>query len=108
MIDRRRLLKTAALVYLALTAIALAIAWAAGIDLGSLLRLDWTQAAIGVAAVVPMSIVFFVAPDLKDRVVDLLGPALAQCRLFDLVLLAAMAGVSEELLFRGALEGWLQ
>jgi membrane protease YdiL (CAAX protease family) len=108
MIDRRGLLKTAALVYLVLTAISLAIAWLAGVDLGSLLRFDWMGAAIGVAAVVPMSIVFFVAPDLKDRVVDLLGPALAQCRLFDLVLLAAMAGVSEELLFRGAIEGWLQ
>ena len=79
-----------------------------GLDLRPLLRFDWTQAAIGVAAVVPMSIVFFVAPDLKDRVVDLLGPALAQSRMFDLVLLAAMAGVSEELVFRGALEGWLQ
>ncbi len=54
-----------------------------------------------------MSIVFFVAPDLKDHVVDLLGPALAECRLFDLLLLAALAGVSEELVFRGAIEGWL-
>jgi uncharacterized protein len=108
MIDRRGLLKTAALVYLALTAVALGIAWLAGVDLRPLLHFDWTQAALGVAAVVPMSIVFFVAPDLKDKVVDLLGSALAECRLFDLVLLAAMAGVSEELVFRGALEGWLE
>jgi membrane protease YdiL (CAAX protease family) len=108
MIDRRGLLKTAALVYLALTVVALGVAWAAGVDLRPLLRFDWTAAALGVGAVVPMSIVFFVAPDLKDKVVDLLGPALAECRMFDLMLLAAMAGVSEELVFRGAIEGWLQ
>jgi len=108
MIDRRGLLKTAALVYVALTAVALGIAWLAGVDLRPLLRFDWTAAAIGIAAVVPMSIVFFVAPDLKDKVVDLLGPALAECRMLDLVLLAAMAGISEELVFRGAIEGWLR
>jgi membrane protease YdiL (CAAX protease family) len=108
MIDRRGLLKTAALVYLALTVVALGIAWAAGVDLRPLLRFDWRAAALGVAAVAPMSIVFFVAPDLKDKVVDLLGPALAECRFFDLLLLAALAGVAEELVFRGAIEGWLQ
>ncbi|HVJ84064.1 MAG TPA: CPBP family intramembrane glutamic endopeptidase [Caulifigura sp.] len=107
MIDRRGLLKTAVLVYAVLTVVALAIAWLAKVDLRPLLQFDAVQAAIGLAAVVPMSIVFFVAPDLKDRVVDLLGPALAECRMVDLVLLAAMAGVSEELVFRGALEGWL-
>jgi membrane protease YdiL (CAAX protease family) len=108
MIDRRGLLKTAVLVYLTLTAFALGLAWAAGVDLRPLLRFDWAGAALGVAAVVPMSVVFFVAPDLKDRVVDLMGEALARCRLFDLVLLAVMAGVSEELVFRGAIEGWLR
>ncbi|OAI51655.1 hypothetical protein AYO47_06935 [Planctomyces sp. SCGC AG-212-M04] len=108
MIDRRGLLKTAALVYLALTVVALGVAWGAGVDLRPLLRFNWTAAALGVAAVVPMSLVFFVAPDLKDKVVDLLGPALAECRFFDLLLLAALAGVAEELVFRGAIEGWLQ
>ncbi len=108
MIDRLGLLRTAAVVYLVLTAAALLLAWLAGVDFVPLLRFSWTQAAIGLAAVVPMSVVFFIAPDLKDRVVDLLGPALAQCRFFDLLLLAAMAGISEELLFRGALEGWLR
>jgi len=108
MIDRRGLLKTAALVYLVLTAVAVALAWLTRVDLESLLRFEWTGLLIGLAAVLPMSIVFFIAPDLKDRVVDLLGPALAQCRWYDLVLLAAMAGISEELVFRGALEGWLR
>ncbi|QDT53496.1 CAAX amino terminal protease self- immunity [Caulifigura coniformis] len=108
MIDRRGLLRTAAFVYLALTALAVLIAWLVGLDLTSLLRPDPEEAAIGLAAVLPMSVVFFIAPDLKDRVVDLLGPALAQCRWYDLVALAAMAGISEELVFRGALEGWLR
>jgi len=108
MTDRQGLLKTAVLLYLAMTAVALLIAWLAGVDLRPLLRWDWTQAALGVAAVLPMSIVFFVAPDLKDQVVDLLGPALARCRFHELVALAAMAGVAEELVFRGALEGWLR
>ena len=108
MIDRAGLMRTALVVYLGLTAAALLIAWIAGVDLRPLLRFELWQFAIGVAAVVPMSIVFFVAPDLKDHVVDLLGRTLAECRLFDLVLLAAMAGIAEELVFRGALEGWLR
>lgn len=107
MIDRRGLLRTAAAVYLALTALACGLAWLASIELGPLLAVDLKGLAIGVAAVVPMSAVFFIAPDLKDRVVDLLGPALAECRLWELMLLAGMAGVSEEILFRGTIEGWL-
>jgi uncharacterized protein len=107
-IDRHGLLRTAALVYSVLIALALAGAWLAAVDLAPLIRFDWRGALVGLLAVLPMSVVFFIAPDLKDKVVELLGPALAQCRLWELVLLAAMAGVSEELLFRGTLEGWLR
>jgi uncharacterized protein len=108
MIDRPGLFRTAAAVYAALTAGALVLAWLTDVDLAPLLAVDLWSVGLGVAAVVPMSVVFFIAPDLKDQVVDLLGPALAECRLLELLLLAAMAGVSEELLFRGALEGWLR
>lgn len=107
-IDRPGLFRTAAVVYAALTAGALLLAWLADVDLAALLAVDLSSVGLGMAAVVPMSIVFFIAPDLKDQVVDLIGPALARCRVWELFVLAAMAGVSEELLFRGALEGWLR
>jgi uncharacterized protein len=36
-----------------------------------------------------------------------LGPSLAACRWYDLLLLGAVAGIGEELLFRGVLHPWL-
>ncbi len=108
MIDRRGLLKTAVAVYGVLTAIAVGLAWVAGVGLARQLEPEAAGLLLGVAAVVPMSVVFFIAPDLKDQVVDLLGPALSACRIHELAFLALLAGVAEELLFRGALEGWLR
>ena len=43
-----------------------------------------------------------------DRfLVDNLGPPLAACRWYDLLLLAAAAGLCEEVLFRGVLQPWM-
>ena len=37
----------------------------------------------------------------------MLGAALSRCRWYDLIILAALAGFGEELLFRGMLQPWL-
>jgi uncharacterized protein len=48
---------------------------------------------------------------IKRLVLELLGPALGTCRWYELVLVAALAGLGEELLFRGVVqrlfERWL-
>ena len=43
------------------------------------------------------------SPDLRQQATETLGASLSRCRWYDLVVLAALAGVGEELLFRGVL-----
>jgi membrane protease YdiL (CAAX protease family) len=45
---------------------------------------------------------------IKELVLETLGPSLAACRWYDIVLLAALAGFGEELLFRGVLQVLLE
>lgn len=71
------------------------------------LTLDLPGVLWGVAAVVPMLGLIVLATDLRRQVREMLGASLAACRWYDLAALALLAGVGEELLFRGVLEPWL-
>ena len=71
------------------------------------LRLEPVDLVWGTLAFLPMVGILFLATDLKRQVRELLGQSLAACRWYDLAALAVLAGVSEELLFRGVLEPWL-
>lgn len=62
---------------------------------------------VGLLAVLPMLVVFATARNLRSLVVDLLGRPLSLCTWYDLLLLAALAGLGEELMFRGVLEPWI-
>lgn len=91
---------------------AIGLAWLAGIDLRDITV--WSVDSLGqsLAAVVPLLGLFFltyrwpVGPlvRIKQILVDVMGPALAACRWYDLPLLAGLAGLGEELLFRGVLQ----
>ncbi|HTI50610.1 MAG TPA: type II CAAX endopeptidase family protein [Planctomycetaceae bacterium] len=71
-----------------------------------------SSVAWGTAATVPMLLLFLICyrwpvgpfRRIKQLLVETLGPSLAACRWYDLLLLAAVAGVGEELLFRGVLQ----
>jgi membrane protease YdiL (CAAX protease family) len=86
-----------------------------GID--PLERFAWTGQGLGwgLAATVPMFVLFAISyrwpigpfKRIKQVLIEALGPSLAACRWYDLLLLAAVAGISEELLFRGVLQPWL-
>lgn len=86
-----------------------ALALGAWCDIAPLssIRLNVADAALGAAAILPMLLAFWLARPLRKLVVELLGPALALCTWYDLVLLAALAGFGEELLFRGTLQPWV-
>jgi membrane protease YdiL (CAAX protease family) len=106
-VSRAQFLNLAGIVQGGLVFLALALGWLAGIEpLGSI---RWTarDAAWGAAAILPMLAAFFVAPGLRQIVIDLLGRLLSLCRWYDLLLLSALAGVGEELLFRGVLQPWM-
>ena len=78
-------------------------------------RWDAGDAALGAAACVPMLLLFLLilwAPvgplkGLKQVAVDFIKPLFAPCTLFDLAVISLLAGVGEELLFRGVLQGAL-
>jgi membrane protease YdiL (CAAX protease family) len=88
------------------------LGWWFGID--PLGKLEWEARGVawGVAAAVPMFGLFLLANRLpvgplrriKQFLHEALGPSLIVCRWYDLLLVAAVAGIGEELLFRGVLQ----
>lgn len=79
------------------------------LDLPVLDRLHWSwrDCGWGLLATLPMLLVLAAAGRLRRLVADLIGQPLSLCTWYDLVLLAALAGVGEELLFRGLLTSWI-
>lgn len=77
-------------------------------------KLHWSVPGLawGVGATLPMFLLFAVSyrwpigpvRRIKRLLAETLGPSLAVCRWYDLLLLAAVAGIGEELLFRGVLQ----
>jgi membrane protease YdiL (CAAX protease family) len=104
--DRSGLLKTAFVFYGVALAVTAALAWLTDTELAAELRPTLWSLLVGIAAVVPMSLVFVFAHELRDLIVELLGKPLSRCRLLELAVLAVLAGIVEELLFRGVLQTW--
>ncbi len=98
-----------------LVAIAFVAGWLLNVKPVAELYWDWWGFVVGLAATLPMLLLFGVlywidiAPlrQIREMLSEMLSPLLAQCRWFDLVLLALMAGVCEEILFRGFMQLWL-
>ena len=96
-----------------------ALAWllgrAVGIEPGATLRAEPRAAALGVVATLPLLPIAWWglrsgwSPLARIRAImdELLPPLFAGCRLPELALIAAAAGVGEELLFRGLIQSWL-
>ena len=104
---RRDLMKWGILVEGGLVVLAIALGWLAGVDPWQF-HLSWSAVLWGLGGIVPMLGAYFISGDVRNLVVRLLGPALGQCRWYDLVLLATLAGLGEELLFRGTMELYLE
>jgi len=70
----------------------------------------------GIAAALPMFVLFILAhrfafgpfKQIRRFLIEALGPSLAACRWYDLILLAGLAGITEEVLFRGLLQIWIE
>lgn len=93
--------------------IVVAGALGAWFEVDALEKLGWTTSALGwgVGATIPAFFLFLIGyrvptsafQDIRRFLLDALGPPLGRCRWYELLLIAAVAGLAEELLFRGVL-----
>lgn len=105
--DRGSFLNTAGALQGGIVLLALGLGWISGTAPLRSMSWDVTAVLVGTAAILPMLGCLAFARRLRDLVTQLLGRPLSLCRWYDLVLLAALAGFGEELLFRGVLQPWL-
>jgi uncharacterized protein len=110
--DRSHFLRLAAIFEGGLIFVALGLGLIFRVDPFTDFHLDGTGVALGVAAaLLPFLAVlaserfrFSALERIKRLVLDLLGPSLVACRWYELVFVAAVAGIGEELVFRGVLQ----
>jgi len=101
---------------LGLGGIGLLIAWLAGLSLGSQIHLAWAGLLQGMAATLPMLGLLAILSqsrwpplvELRRQVDELLGTLFRYRGLGEMALVASVAGLGEELLFRGVLQPLLQ
>ena len=99
----------------ALVVLAMGLGWLVAIQPFDMLDVSWKSLCLGLLGVLPMLAFFAVtyqvdfAPfrRIKDFLIEIVGPILLRIRWYDVILLSLLAGVCEELLFRGLLQTWL-
>jgi uncharacterized protein len=111
-----RFFKSACLFEAALIVVAVVLGWLG--DTNPFASLHYSQSAIfyGVIGTIPLFLLFLVLEQLTaESVVNIrrflletLGAALYRYHWADLFMLAAIAGLSEEILFRGVIQPWME
>lgn len=103
---RRGFLNLAALFEGGTLLAALALGWATGVLAETPISLNGPDLLWGFVAIPPMFIGLRYTTGIRRQVVDVIGKSLSLCRWYDLAALALLAGLGEELLFRGVLQPW--
>lgn len=114
--DPERFFKSACLFESGLIVVAIILGWVAGINPFATLHYSENAILYGVLGTIPLFLLFLILERITaDSVVTIrrfllesLGPALHRYHWSDLFILAAIAGISEEILFRGVLQPWLE
>jgi membrane protease YdiL (CAAX protease family) len=114
--NRSQFLRLAAVFEGGLILVALALGLVVRIDPFADFHVDRAGVLLGLAAALPPFLLlaatdrfrFSALERIKRIVLQLLGPALAACRWYELVVVAALAGFGEELVFRGVLQRCLE
>ena len=114
--DRGQFLNLSAIFEGSLVVVAFLLGWLLDVDPVQSLAFRWSDVLWGAAAALPIFAAFLLAhlfplgplKRIKRFLVEVLGPPLSACRWYDLLLLAGLAGLAEEILFRGLLQPWLE
>ncbi|MEI6267834.1 MAG: type II CAAX endopeptidase family protein [Methylococcaceae bacterium] len=96
--------------------VAIFLGWVANIDPFEHLYFSETAIAYGVIGTLPLFLMFLSLEKLQGESVvkirklllNTLGPGLHSYHWSDLLILAAIAGIAEELLFRGVIQPWIE
>ncbi len=99
-----------------LVLVAVFLGWVANIDPFKNIYFSETAIALGVIGTAPLFLMFLAmeqmqgksVTDIRKLLLNTLGPGLHRYHWTDLFILAAIAGVSEELLFRGVIQPWIE
>lgn len=91
------------------------LAWLLQLDPFRRFECTFPSLVLGIAGTIPMLLLFAFAwqsslgafGDIRRLLLEGLGPLLQECRWYDLVWVALLAGFSEELLFRAVLQTWM-
>lgn len=100
----------------ALTLLAIAIGWLLNINPFANLTFNEQSLASSLILTLPLLLLFFAMQQIsypplqhiRTLLLETLGARLYRCHWTDLLILAAIAGFSEEALFRGTLQPWLE
>jgi membrane protease YdiL (CAAX protease family) len=109
---RREVVLLAVLFEGGLGVLALALAWLIGCPLGQSLSIDGRDILFGVAATLPLLLIFLLCLHWQIRPLvrikafaeEFIKPLFRPCTLFDLAAISLLAGLGEEMLFRGVLQ----
>lgn len=111
-----RFFKSACLFEAALILVAMVLGWMSGIN--PFADLHYSESAIlyGILGTIPLFLLFLLLEQFTSESVitirrflmETLGPALHRHHWADLFVLAAIAGISEEVLFRGVIQPWME
>ena len=96
--------------------LAVVLGWVANIDPFAYLHFSESAIAYGVVGTMPLFLLFLTMEQMqtestikiKNMLFETLGPGLYHRHWTDLLILASIAGLSEELLFRGVIQPWIE
>lgn len=96
--------------------VAVILGWMAGIDPFAHLHFSETAIVYGIMGTAPLFLLFLAVyqmpfdnlRQIHKILNETLGPGLQRCHWTDLFVLAAIAGSTEELLFRGVIQPWME
>jgi membrane protease YdiL (CAAX protease family) len=114
--DHEKFFKFACLFEGSLLVIAVALGWIAGIDPFATLHFNESAVFYGVMGAAPLFLLLMALSlinspaiqNIRKMLLETLGAALCRYRWPDFLVLSAIAGVSEEVLFRGVIQPWLE